>query len=184
LRVQVKATGATVWKNPKGYLPGEKQPLLPFHAAISLLYIMLAATWLSLNLLNSSHTCAQHFVTLCVFLGMLESCMDYAEVYSVNSKGILRPQLAMAAAIVACTFKACTRVIVLLLAGGIGILRPYSVDRQVVLLGAPLKTPYCSITMRWKRLMIHGTNHSAIFSALMVKGLELTINQHHICSPL
>jgi hypothetical protein len=140
---QVTAGGATVWKNPKGYLPGEKQPLLPFHAAISLLYILLAATWLSLNLLNSSNTCAQHFVTLCVFLGMLESCMDYAEVYTVNSKGILQPQLAFAAAFVAAMFHACTRVVLLLLAGGIGILRPYFVDRRTLMLGAHT-TRFCS----------------------------------------
>jgi hypothetical protein len=128
--------GTTVWKNPKGYLPGTKQPLLPFHAAISLLYVLLSGTWLSFHLIHKGQIQApQHLVTLCVTLGMIESCMDYADVYSVNSSGFMRPIVTVAAIAVSCMFKTIVRLTVLLLARGFGTFRPVGGDRDCYVFG-------------------------------------------------
>ena len=137
MALQVYATGRSVWKNPRGYLPGERQPLLPFHAALSLLYAILALTWLALHLLNARHVFAQqHLITLCLALGMLEACLDYADMHGVNSHGFNRAPLMVAAAAVAGAFRAAVRVTVLLLARGFGTLRPSGVDRTSMWLGA------------------------------------------------
>lgn len=130
--------GASIWKNPKGYLPGATQPLLPFHAAISLLFIILSGTWLALHLLNRGHIAApQHLITICVLLGMVEACMDYADVYSVNSSGFVTPALTVAAALTASLFKTWVRLTVLLLARGYGTFRPFGADRDCYVFGAP-----------------------------------------------
>ena len=143
--LQVYVKGNTVWKNPKGYLPGARQKLLPFHASISFLYLILAGTWLSMHLFNHGHiSAAQHLVTLCVGLGMLESCLDYADFYTVNSSGFLSPALTMAGIAAAATFHTCVRASILLLARGFGTFRPAAFDRNCAILGA---RPCCSMRM-------------------------------------
>jgi Lung seven transmembrane receptor len=135
--LQVHVKGNTVWKNPRGYLPGARQPLMPFHASISLLYLILAGTWLALHLLNQGHISApQHLVTVCVAFGMLEASLDYADVYSINGSGFISPALSGVTMVVACAFKACVRVTVLLIARGFGTFRPASYDCKVALFGA------------------------------------------------
>jgi Lung seven transmembrane receptor len=119
---------------------------MPFHASISLLYIMLAGTWLAMHLLNKGHISApQHLVTVCVTLGMAESCLDYADVYSINSTGFMTAGLTVATITTACLFKTAVRVTVLLIARGFGTFRPVARDRYCATFGAPYRC-----TMRTK----------------------------------
>lgn len=80
--------GETVWKNPRGFLPGGQQPLLPFHASIALLYMLIGVTWLFTHSLHRGHILPQQYlITLVVVLGMTESAMNYGDYASLNESG-------------------------------------------------------------------------------------------------
>lgn len=80
--------GDTIWKNPRGFLPGGQQPLLPFHAAVALLYGLIGGTWLLAHLVHRGALLPQqHLITVAVVLGTTEACMNYGDMASLNETG-------------------------------------------------------------------------------------------------
>lgn len=80
--------GETIWKNPRGFLPGGQQPLLPFQAAVALLYALIGGTWILAHLLHRGAVLPQQYlITVAVVLGATEACMSYGDMASLNETG-------------------------------------------------------------------------------------------------
>lgn len=136
--MQVTVHGNTVWKNPHGYLPGAKQPLLAFHASMSLMYLLLTGTWLALaSLYRSMMAAPQHMVSVCVVLGLFEASLEYADIDRIQVAGTASSFVAGVSVAFACAYKAALRCAILLLARGRGTFRPFTVDRSCLATGAP-----------------------------------------------
>jgi hypothetical protein len=134
--LQTQVFGESIWKNPRGYLPGSLQPILPFRGSIALLYMLIGVTWLCLHMMHRSPVLLQQqLVSLTLMLGMLESCIDYADSSSLNESG--RPNYALQGGgiVVASAYKATMWLTVLLLSRGFGSLRHSGHGRYPPLLG-------------------------------------------------
>jgi Lung seven transmembrane receptor len=137
--VQTRVFGESVWKNPRGYLPGSLQPILPFHASISLLYVLIGLTWLGVHFLHRNPVLPQQqLVSLTLMLGMLESCIDYSDSARLNATG--RPNYALQGGsnVVSAAYKSSLWLTILLLARGFGSVRTSGYERYPLLLGAIL----------------------------------------------
>eukprot|EP00892_Ulva_mutabilis_P006518 jgi/Ulvmu1/4238/UM191_0011.1 len=132
---QVRVHGETVWKNPRGFLPGGQLPLLPFHASVALLYMLVGVTWLFTHLLHRGLILPQQYlITLVVVLGMTEAAMNYADLASLNETGFANYALQGGSIVVAAAYKATVRLTTLLLSRGVGTLRPSGFERGPLLL--------------------------------------------------
>jgi hypothetical protein len=117
--------GKTIWKNSRGYLPGQAAPLLPFYGCASLAFASLAAFWLA--------RCARHWrevaplqscAALAIALGMAEAATRYFDLAELGASGV-RPRGAAAWAATAGALRgAVSRVLALLVVMGCGVVRP------------------------------------------------------------
>ena len=72
----LKVSGSTVWKNPRGYLPGMMGPNLPFFGMLSLCFLMLGLAWMLVMAVRWRDLINLHYyVGFVVLLGMLEASM-------------------------------------------------------------------------------------------------------------
>ncbi|KAL6656953.1 hypothetical protein ACP70R_004733 [Stipagrostis hirtigluma subsp. patula] len=135
----VAAGGKTIWKNSRGYLPGRMAPLLPFYGVMSLAFAALAAYWFA--------QCArfwrdvvplQSCATLVIALGMVECATWYFDLAEFNESGVRPRGATFWAATSGALRGAVSRVLVLLVAMGHGVVRPTlaGLSARVAALGA------------------------------------------------
>ncbi|KAL6855886.1 hypothetical protein ACP4OV_018688 [Aristida adscensionis] len=131
--------GKTIWKNSRGYLPGRMAPLLPFYGGMSLAFAALAAYWFA--------QCARFWrevvplqsgATLVIALGMVECATSYFDLAELDASGVRPGGAAFWAATSGVLRGAVSRVLVLLVAMGHGVVRPTlsGLTARVAALGA------------------------------------------------
>jgi Lung seven transmembrane receptor len=130
--------GKTIWKNPSGYLPGRMQPLMMFYGLISLAFVALGAYWFyQYSLFWREVMPLQNCITLVITLGMLETTLWYFDFAEFNMTGIRPAGTTFWAATFGTVRKAVSRVLILLVSMGFGVVKPAlgGITSKVLLLG-------------------------------------------------
>lgn len=121
----VAVTGTTVWKNPGGYLPGMMAPYMTFYAIMSLAYLILGVVWFSQyarfwrDILQ-----LQNCITAVIALSMFEMSAWYGDYTHFNASGFRPYGTTVWAATLGSLRKSVSRVLVLIVAMGYGVVRP------------------------------------------------------------
>merc|ERR1712166_16706 len=119
-------TGHNAWMNPYGYLPGDSYYNLPFFAAMAVLYLLIVALWFSLVCWHRSDGVlpVQYHIGAVAVLGLVEVVAWFMMYAMYNSDGA-RPVPLMTAAVVFSTIKkTTTRILILVVCMGYGIVKP------------------------------------------------------------
>ncbi|CAI7864405.1 unnamed protein product, partial [Closterium sp. NIES-54] len=136
---EVSVTGGTVWKNPSGYLPGMMTPYLNFFGAMSIAYLLLGLLWLvQYARFWRDVLQLQHCITAVLFLAMVEMAAWYFDFVNFNASGYRPIGITVWAVSVGAVRKAVSRVLILVVAMGFGVVRPTlgGLSGKVVALGA------------------------------------------------
>uniref|UniRef100_A0A453B3V2 GOST seven transmembrane domain-containing protein n=5 Tax=Triticinae TaxID=1648030 RepID=A0A453B3V2_AEGTS len=125
--LDVAAEGKTIWKNSRGYgyLPGRMAPLLAFYGVMSLAFVALAAFWfLRYARFWREVVPLQNFVTVVIALGMVEVTTWYLDLAEFSESGVRPAGTTFWAATSGAVRRTVSRVLVLLVAKGYGVVRP------------------------------------------------------------
>lgn len=126
---QAHVDGMISFKNPYGYLPGELFGFLPFEAARMVAYFLFACFYLMQYMRYRESALSLHKGILFVFLvGMVESAVWYAAYESINLSGepycCPFPTLVVVAFVLQVFRQTFSRLLLLIVALGFGIVRP------------------------------------------------------------
>lgn len=129
LEPQAHVDGMLSFKNPYGYLPGELFGFLPFEAARMVAYFLFACFYLIQYCRYRESALSLHLGILFVFLvGLVESTMWYAAYESINLSGepycCPFPSLVVVAFVLQVFRQTFSRLLLLVVALGFGIVRP------------------------------------------------------------
>lgn len=122
---EVRFSGATTWRNPYGFLPGELYPFLPFYAATTLAYVVLALGWAFL--------CARHWsqllplqlaIAAVLALGIAEGAIWHTGYRHFNAGGTRGVVPVTAGVLTSTVRKTVSRLLVLTVSLGYGVVRP------------------------------------------------------------
>lgn len=130
--------GKTIWKNQSGYLPGRMAPLMVFYGLISLAFVALGAYWFyQYSLFWREVMPLQNCITLVITLGMLETTLWYFDFAEFNMTGIRPAGTTFWAATFGTVRKTISRVLMLLVSMGFGVVKPTlgGITSKVLLLG-------------------------------------------------
>ncbi|CAI5995289.1 unnamed protein product [Closterium sp. NIES-65] len=134
----VSVTGTTVWKNPDGYLPGMMAPYLLFYEIMAVVYTILGIVWFAQYFRFwqdglQIHTC----ITAVLVLSMAEMATWFYDFANFNSSGFRPIGTTIWAATLGAIRKAVSRVLVLVVSMGFGVVRPTlgGLSGKVVALG-------------------------------------------------
>lgn len=136
--VGMSITGKTVWRNPGGYLPGKMAPLLTFFGIMSLAYLVLGLFWFFQFSRNLKDIMQLHYhITAVIGLGMCETALWYFEYSNFNSTGTRPIGITMWAVTFRAVKKTISRLLLLVVAMGYGVVRPTlgGITFKVLLLG-------------------------------------------------
>ncbi|CAI6011774.1 unnamed protein product [Closterium sp. NIES-65] len=121
----VAVTGTTIWKNPGGYLPGMMMPYLNFYALMSMAYLVLGVVWfMQYARFWRDILQLQNCITAVIALSMLEMATWYFDYVNFNAGGFRPYGTTIWAATLGALRKAVSRVLVLIVAMGYGVVRP------------------------------------------------------------
>ncbi|CAI5998465.1 unnamed protein product [Closterium sp. NIES-65] len=135
----VAVTGTTIWKNPGGYLPGMMMPYLNFYALMSMAYLVLGVVWfMQYARFWRDILQLQNCITAVIALSMLEMATWYFDYVNFNAGGFRPYGTTIWAATLGALRKAVSRVLVLIVAMGYGVVRPTlgGLSGKVMALGA------------------------------------------------
>lgn len=130
--------GMTYWKNPGGYLPGRMAPLMNFYVFMSAAYLLLGIVWFSQYLRFWKDVLPlQNWITLVIVLGLFEMTLWYLEYLNFNGKGERPVVLTTWVVTVGAVRKTVSRLLLLSLSMGYGVVRPTlgGLTSKVLLLG-------------------------------------------------
>jgi len=117
--------GHNVWMNPYGYLPGEQYYNLPFFLAMIVLYILAVAVWGGLLVFYREETVRVHFhIGIVLVLALLEVILWYVYLQNFNTDGHRSTALAILSAMASTLKKTVSRLLILAVCMGYGIVRP------------------------------------------------------------
>lgn len=118
-------TGRTVWRNPRGYLPGKMQPLMTFYGLMSLAYLVLGLVWFMRFVQFWKDILQLHYhITVVIGLGMCEMAFWYFEYANFNSTGVRPMTITLWAVTFTAVKKTVSRLLLLVVSMGYGVLRP------------------------------------------------------------
>ncbi|XP_028776697.1 transmembrane protein 87B-like isoform X1 [Neltuma alba] len=138
---QLKGTivkGRTVWRNPDGYLPGKMAPLMTFYGFMSLAYLLLGLIWFLRFVQFWKDIIQLHYhITAVIALGMCEMAIWYFEYANFNSTGTRPMGITLWAVTCSCVKKTLSRLLLLVVSMGFGVVRPTlgGITSKVLLLG-------------------------------------------------
>ena len=121
----IRINGQTEWKNPFGYLSGELYGFLAFFSRLAGAYIVIGAIW--------AIACARHwkelmilqnYVTVVLALGMMEMALRYYDFAQFNRSGTRGFALMMMSSIMHTLKQTVSRLLVLVVSMGFGIVKP------------------------------------------------------------
>ncbi|XP_018009867.1 transmembrane protein 87A isoform X2 [Hyalella azteca] len=121
-----------------GYLSASDYPLLWFYSVLCVVYVIYGVVWLVLCFLRWRDLLRlQYWIAAVILLGLLEKAMFVAEYESLNEQGYSVPGLLIAAEIVSCAKRTISRILVVIVALGFGIVKPRlgSLLHRVIALG-------------------------------------------------
>lgn len=125
---QLNATrikGQTVWRNPGGYLPGKMVPLMTFYGIASLAYLLLGVLWFSRFVKFWKDIIQLHYyITAVIALGMSEMALWYFEYANFNATGSRPMAITLWAVSVTSVKKTFSRLLLLVVSMGYGVVRP------------------------------------------------------------
>lgn len=131
-------SGKTIWKNPDGYLPGRMAPLKKFYVIMVLAYVCLVIIWfLQYVRFWDDVLQLQHCISAVIFLGLFEMILWYFEYANFNNTGIRPIVLTTWVVTVGAIRKAISRLLILSVSMGYGVVRPTlgGLTSKVLLLG-------------------------------------------------
>jgi len=131
--------GHTVWKNPMGYLPGRMAPFMSFYAFMALAYGLLGVLWFLQYMRNWRDILQlQNCISAVIALGMVEMALWYFEYLNFNMTGYRPMGITMWAVTVGAVKKTVSRLLILVVSMGFGVVRPTlgGLTSKVLLLGA------------------------------------------------
>ncbi|KAK1263726.1 hypothetical protein QJS04_geneDACA013521 [Acorus gramineus] len=130
--------GKTIWKNPTGYLPGRMAPLMNFYGCMSLAFVILGLFWFYQYARFWREVLPlQNCVTAVIALGMLEMTLWYFDYAEFNETGVRPTVITMWAVTFGAIKRTVSRVIILVVSMGFGVVRPTlgGLTSKVLLLG-------------------------------------------------
>jgi len=112
-------------KGPNGYLSANDWPL-PFYGVMSLIYLCYAVGWLIVSALQWKDLLRiQFWIGAVILLGMIEKAVFYLEYSNINSTGTSQMKGAILfAELVSCCKRSLSRMLVLIVSLGYGIVKP------------------------------------------------------------
>lgn len=126
-------------KGEHGYLSANDWPFLPFYGFMSLVYLCYAIGWLIVSAMQWKDLLRiQYWIAAVILLGMIEKAVFYLDYSSINSTGVSQVKGAILfAELVSCVKRALSRMLVLIVSLGYGIVKPRlgPLLQRVVLLG-------------------------------------------------
>jgi hypothetical protein len=135
----IKIEGFAESMDPYGYLPADLFGNLPFYGMMSCIYVVLGVLWLTVCFIHSSELLPlQLWITAVLSLGMIETTLLFLHYLTWNDYGnpsIFASTLAMVFGV---TKRAASRVLVLMVSLGYGVVRPSLGDEmdKILYLGA------------------------------------------------
>lgn len=130
--------GRTVWKNPMGYLPGRMAPFMSFYALMAFAYGLLGVLWFFQYMRNWKDILQlQNCISAVIALGMAEMALWYFEYLNFNMTGSRPMGITMWAVTVGAVKKTVSRLLILVVSMGFGVVRPTlgGLTSKVLLLG-------------------------------------------------
>eukprot|EP00301_Raphidiophrys_heterophryoidea_P010098 c15141_g1_i1.p1 GENE.c15141_g1_i1~~c15141_g1_i1.p1 ORF type:complete len:507 (+),score=100.24 c15141_g1_i1:51-1523(+) len=135
----VEMTGEIVWINPYGYLPGELYHFIPLFYWLSIGYLALGLVWGLLCILYRNDLLhLQHYVSIVIVLGLLETAVWYFDYVSFNDKGTRAIGPVVVGVVLSSVKRTLSRLLVLIVCMGYGVMKPTLTQDQknkVALLG-------------------------------------------------
>jgi len=117
--------GFVVWMNPYGYLPGQLYPFLPFYGILAVAYLSVALVWVVLMAIyNKELITLQRLITVILALCVLEAVLCCGEYYMYNMRGVPVTPLLVLCALVRTAHQTGSRLLVVAVSVGYGVLRP------------------------------------------------------------
>ncbi|XP_061369495.1 uncharacterized protein LOC133312342 [Gastrolobium bilobum] len=132
--------GRSVWRNPKGYLPGKMAPLMTLYGFMSLAYLLLGLVWFLRFVQFWKDIIQLHYhITAVIALGMCEMAVWYFEYANFNSTGTRPMGITLWAVTFTSVKKTLSRLLLLVVSMGFGVVRPTlggsKITSRVALLG-------------------------------------------------
>jgi hypothetical protein len=161
--------GHNVWMNPYGYLAGELYYNMPFFLALTIMHVIALIVWLGLILKYRDELLpVQGHIGGVIVLALLEVLLWYFHFNTFNTDGLRSMSLMVAAIIASTVKKTVSRLLVLVVCMGYGIVKPTLGDKswQVVIFGVV----YCvfSTVLDVVKALSHDTDVSGGFFVLVI----------------
>ncbi|KAH9245984.1 hypothetical protein BASA81_016525 [Batrachochytrium salamandrivorans] len=117
--------GKTEWKNPFGYLPGELHGFLPFTLGLAITYVGIGLVWAVLSFWHWRELMIlQTYVTVVLGLSMMEMTFRYYDYSQFNAHGSRSTELMLWASMLHTMKQTVSRMLVLIVSMGFGIVKP------------------------------------------------------------
>eukprot|EP00658_Telonema_sp_P-2_P025574 TRINITY_DN202_c0_g1_i6.p2 TRINITY_DN202_c0_g1~~TRINITY_DN202_c0_g1_i6.p2 ORF type:complete len:206 (-),score=33.89 TRINITY_DN202_c0_g1_i6:852-1469(-) len=118
--------GENGWRNAYGYLPGELYYNIPFFLAMSVLYAVVVLVWWGLVLyFRSDGVLSVHdHIGLVALLALCEVVLWFLYYQAYNNTGLRDTGLLTTAVISSCIKRTSTRILILVVCMGYGVVRP------------------------------------------------------------
>jgi len=120
----IGVSGKTAWMNPYGYLNGEDFGFLPFYIAMIVVYLVTVIVWIILLWnFRQGLLMLQHCITVMILLGLLEQIMVLIDYLQYNSDGTISMGLAIAAVSVKTIKQTFSRILLIAVCMGLGVVK-------------------------------------------------------------
>ena len=115
----------TAMESPVGYLSADEYPLMTFYLVMCVVYILYSLAWIIMSLCNCRDLLrVQYWIGGVIVLGLIEKAVHFAEYYQVNETGLSNSQMEKFAGFVACFKRTLSRMLVIIVSLGFGIVKP------------------------------------------------------------
>jgi hypothetical protein len=171
----VLMTGHNAWINPYGYLPGELYYNLPFCQAMTVVYVVACIVWTLLIIKHRGDGIlpVQWYIGLVVLLGLVEVTLWTFTYNTYNDSG-RRPVPLMTTAVIFSTIKkTVSRIVVLIVCMGYGIVKPSLGDNATKVLAFGLVYGVFTTILDVVKALSHETDISGGFFILVIVPVAL-----------
>lgn len=142
----VKVRGSIENVNPYGYVPAEVFPDMPFYACLTVMYLAFGLYWIvSLCLHGEELIYLQYWISFVLTLGMIETCLLYDYYHTYNEVGHIPTHLLVWSLTFGVSKRAVSRVVVLIVSMGYGVVRQSLGEDMKRVLG--LGISYCVLSL-------------------------------------